>query len=370
MSKIKYKVYHWTDGRGLNRTQAYIQLSDAEKILRRNFTGVNCEADAWRFVFDIVDRSTNGEPLGSLVKPDITLKDFVEEYEPIYLATLRQNAKNIAIVKNRLQKVLEHFGDFALTDITVSAIEKFRFNRGREVSNNTINRDIAALSAMLTGAVKRNYLTNNPCHRVEKLYEDKSIRRLPIYNVAELFKAVWKEQELRDYCLLLYYSGLRCNDAVMLTAENIKTSNGIRYFEVIESKTNKAVIIPIHQALVDNGMISDSGFVFRYSHKRELAVDALSRKFKDWLVKKGFSKDITPYWFRHTFQDTLEANGIAEGTIRHLMGKSLSGSLNYYSHSNIERMRDAVNTLPTYNSFTLFSHKANSVSETDKTDVG
>ncbi len=156
-------------------------------------------------MFDIVDRYTDGEPLGSLVKPDITLKDFVKEYEPIYLATLRQNAKNIAIVKNRLQKVLEHFGTFALADITVSAIEKFRFNRGREVSNNTINRDIAALSALLTGAVKRNHLMSNPCHRVEKLNEDKSIRRLPIYNVAELFNAVWKAV-LRNYATIVYCS--------------------------------------------------------------------------------------------------------------------------------------------------------------------
>ncbi len=210
---------------------------------------------------------------------------------------------------------------------------------------------------MMSGAVKEGYIEVNPCSKVKNLEVKQQIERLPIYNMDELFKVIWSDQELRDYCLLMYYTILRSGDVVNLQYDNIKEKGGIKYFEVIEGKTNHRVQIPVHNALIQNGIIVEggSGYILKYSLSRPFAVEHLGRKFKEALKNNKLSTDITPYWIRHTAIDALESLGVEESTIRHLLGKKLAGSLNSYSHSNLERMKTAIDRLPNYNFFTQSS---------------
>jgi len=361
MDQPQYKVYHWINKeKNLKRYLAYIKLPAHDKPIKKYFSTDEGEAKAWRFVFDIIDRYKSGEAVQSLVTPDITFNEFIVLYEAIYFSKLRQNKKNLQQQKNRLNLVAGYFGKMQLKNICIADIEQFRLIRKRTVSNNTINKEVAILSAMLTAATDQKYVPANVCHKVKKLEVIQSIHRLPISNLSAVFKAVWDDKQLRDYCSLLYYTGLRCEDVISLKVDNIKEKSGIKYFEVIEGKTNKTVIIPIHQSLYDNKIIvEDSEYVFQYDRSRFSAVGEIGRTFKKVLMKNNLNTATTPYWFRHTFQDSLESVGVEEGTIRHLMGKSLTGSLNYYSHSNLERLKVAIDKLPNYTFFALLSHQPN-----------
>jgi len=356
VNNIKYKVYHWIDKRGMERYESHIKLPDKIKPIRKCFSGDTGQAKAWRFIFDVIDKYNLNGSIDSLVKPDITIAQFIKSYETTYLSKLRQNKKNIKQQKNRLKFISNSFGKIKLKLLNVNDIENYRLNRMKTVSNNTINKEVALLSAFMTAAVNKEFITKNICRKVKKLEIIKSIQRMPITNIKSIFKAVWKYTELRDYCFLMYYTGLRCSDIIDLKKENIRTKDNMTYFELIESKTNKKIIIPIHPVLFENGIITDTEYVFQYSKSRDNAVSYLNKKFKS-VIKNITEQNITAYWFRHTFQDTLESAGIAEGTIRHLMGKNLSGSLNFYSHANLERMKDAIETIPKYNFFALFSHQ-------------
>jgi len=362
MDKPLYKVYHWVDKTKtsfLKRFKAYIKLPNTNTPVTKLFSTDDGEAKAWRFVFEVIDAFNNNTSITAVVNAEMTFNDFVEDYKQIYISQLRQNKKNLQIINSRLTKITETFGIYQLRNITVAEIEKHRFNRRRIVSSNTVNKEIALLSAFLTGATKQGMLSDNPCHKVKPLEISKQINRQPIYNVADLFKIIWTDKHLRDYCLLLYYTGLRCEDIINLKAENIKEKSGIKYFEVIEGKTNKTVIIPIHQSIYDNAVIVEGAeYILNYDRSRFSAVGELGRAFKEILKENKLNTETTPYWFRHTFQDSLEASGVEEGTIRHLMGKSLSGSMNYYSHANLERMKSAIDKLQTITFFSLFSHQA------------
>ncbi|GEM_PF-6828819 len=65
------------------------------------------------------------------------------------------------------------------------------------------------------------------------------------------------------------------------------------------------------------------------------------------MIKNNLNSEVAPRSFRHTFQDSLEAAGVEEGTIRHLTGKLPKGSLANYSRSNLSRKKDAIEKLPT-----------------------
>jgi len=209
----------------------------------------------------------------------------------------------------------------------------------------SVNKEVNTLSAILRGAVTEGYIEKNPCSGLQKLVES-SIKREPVPDLKQYFAVIWDCEDLRNYCLLLFYTGLRCEDAALLTTDNIKEKFGIKYFETVEGKTNKTVSIPIHDALYRNNLIPESGFIFQYKFNRENLVDRLRRKFKGFMLKNNLDASIVPYSLRHSFQDCLEGAGVEEGTIRHLMGKLPKGSLANYSHPNLQRKKIAIDKLP------------------------
>jgi len=349
MDKPEFKVYHWIDKTKkcyLKRFKAYIKLPNADKPITRLFSTDEGEAKAWRFVFDVIDKFNSGEPVSVLLAGEISFEQFVQE--PIYLSLLKQSRKNQLSQKNRIKIVVSYFGKFELKDISVDTIKTYRFNRLHNVSASTVNKEVAALSALLTGATDKGYISQNPARIVGKLEEKKTIERKPIENIFQVFQSAWNDKELRDYCLLLFYTGLRCDDVINLQNENIKEKFDIKYFEVIEGKTNKTVAIPIHRSLIINQVISNGKYVLEYNKERSNAVGFFSNLLKKVLAQNNLPTEVTPYWFRHTFQDSLEAADVEEGTIRHLMGKTLSGSLKHYTHANLQRMKAAIDKLPFY----------------------
>jgi len=313
-----YYYFHKT--KKLHTYQAYIRFT-GEKFYRKSFAekstvkiGGGAQFKAWQFIFELIKAYNIGESLEPIVNnnSDITLNQFVSQYEDAYLQRLTQNRKNLLQQKNRIKLICSFFGEIFLKNITVNKIEKYQSERQKSVGNNTINKEFAILSALMQIALKNGLIDFNPCRKIDKLKVQTQLVRKPISNIDEVFKAVWNEKILRDYCLLLFYTGLRCNDVISLTADNIREKAGVKFFDVIESKTGKNIWIPIHSTLLDNNVISETGYVFNYSLERNNAVGYLSVLFAKTLKQNNIKESITPYYFRHTFQDTLEAANVEE----------------------------------------------------------
>jgi len=143
-----------------------------------------------------------------------------------------------------------------------------------------------------------------------------------------------------------------------LKRENLKQKEGIWYFDLREGKTAKDIIIPVHSALFDNKVISDSEYIFDYAYERGNAVSRLGKLLKKILREKNLNTDITLYCFRHTFRDMLERLEVDERIIERLMGKLPKSSIKHYTHRNLVGMKEAVEKLPKFNSFILLSYQA------------
>jgi len=104
-------------------------------------------------------------------------------------------------------------------------------------------------------AIKKDFISSNPCEKIDILDEKKITKRKIIDDYKTFFKIIWKETELRNYCLLMFYLGFRCGDIMKLNSKNIFEQNWIFCLKIIESKTKKSVTVPIHKSLIENKII-------------------------------------------------------------------------------------------------------------------
>ncbi|MBP7652964.1 tyrosine-type recombinase/integrase [Candidatus Dependentiae bacterium] len=369
-NNITYRVYAWNDKQYkiFKRWQAYIKLP-SDKPIRKNFTGgVEAQAAAWRFVLDIVDRYNYGESFDTLNKLEITFREWVEEYEGKYISAGSQARGVISAKKTIINHLLDYFGNLGLKNITANTIAAYFNKRKEQVSEKTIRNEISILKKFLKRAVSYKYIEKNPYDIFKETFledlqtkEIPDVQRKPIENINDIFRAVWNDKELRDFCLFFFYTGLRNADILRLKKNNITQMNGRYFISIQENKTNKNLLIPVHKSLFDNGvisLISKSDYLYSYRFTRdpiETAVSEIGKRFKECLKKNNLDTSITLYCFRHTFNHTLKLNRVEESVRRRLFGKLSSGSLRHYEHDDLSAMIEAIDTLPEMNSFTVLS---------------
>ncbi len=167
---------------------------------------------------------------------------------------------------------------------------------------------------------------------------------IPDYILPKLFFDIQQDdQELFEYCRILFLTGLRGGDACNLKYSNIEKQNGIYCFVVKEGKLakyNKETIIPIHPELqfLFLKLYSDE-YILNSTVARKYMVEEYSRRFKK------YCPDYTPYHFRHTFATELSKAGVEQTHIKFLMGKLLEGTINHYLKKDIETLFKAINLL-------------------------
>lgn len=151
----------------------------------------------------VLGNVAHGRPpmFGIDVVDAVTLGTFIDE---TYAPWLKANRPKSAA--GTLERIERHFADWKqrpLTDIDLARVESWKLKRfAARMKPSTVRRDLAALSGVLTRAVKLKKLLANPVHEVDK----PKIDRQP--NVRYLDKE--EEQRLRE--------ALAARDAEMIAA--------------------------------------------------------------------------------------------------------------------------------------------------------
>lgn len=136
--------------------------------------------------------------------------------------------------------------------------------------------------------------------------------------------------------LIALYSGMRMGEIVQLLITDIKTQDGIAYFDVSKSenedktlKTQSSVRkVPVHQVLLDLGLLNHahgSGRMFSDIKKGEDGY--FSHNFSKWWGRYArqigvSTKETAFHSFRHSFKDALQAAEAPEYISKALMGHS------------------------------------------------
>ena len=294
------------------------------------------------------------------IETNPTLQQFVDnEYEPFFKANHR-SAKNL----NNLN-VFGGWPDTSCSDPPVSEtrlklmtedlVAKWCLQRLQAGTNPaTINRNVNALRACLSYAVKRKVIPKNPLFGLERLHveEGERVRYLDKMEEERLRKALDESGDrIRAMTLFSINTGVRRGELFSLLWTDITKSDvGGSSMEVVaiesgKAKNRKTRRIPLNTEAkreLDRWGRKSEGLVFHSNTGKQLTD---IRKAFDGVKKKAKLTNFKWHDLRHHFASKLVMAGVPLNTVRELLGHSDIKMTLRYAHLAPGHMREAVELL-------------------------
>lgn len=221
----------------------------------------------------------------------------------------------------------------------------------KDYTPTTIARKINFLRSFTKFCINEDYLTENPMKKVEVPKKEK---RVPIYlSNDELEKLLATPTKLVEKAVLYLFAftGIRRQELVNLNLEDIDLENNL--LTVRKGKGNKDRVIPINQRLKD---VLQSYLIHRPKvehnalivgvYKGRMSPTAVHNIFQRNFTKSGIKKEgLSIHKLRHTFATLLLHNHVDLVTIQNLLGHQDLTTTQIYAHTNMDRLRYAVDVL-------------------------
>ncbi len=147
---------------------------------------------------------------------------------------------------------------------------------------------------------------------------------------------------------LMYGSGLRVNELINLTINNLDFENAL--IRII-GKGSKERIVPLSEYSID--AIKDylekrptllkktsTEALFLNNHGKQITRQGFFKFIKNLLKTKGITKDISPHTLRHSFATHLLKAGVDLRSIQELMGHSDITTTRIYTHITNDKVSD------------------------------
>ena len=200
-------------------------------------------------------------------------------------------------------------------------------------SNATINAKTAYLSKLLTYAYSNGLILNKPYIPYFKVIQQKE-KYLSQDEIIKMLK--WtktnKEKELQKIILIGLYTGLRINNILSLTTDNVQKN--VLY--IYDPKTNKNFILPLSKK-IKYIFIDFKGFNIDYNQCYYI--------FNKMKKELNLDKQITIHTLRHTFCSNLIQKGIPITTIQKLANHKKIQTTMRYSHLSNKELEAAIDVL-------------------------
>lgn len=205
--------------------------------------------------------------------------------------------------------------------------------KNKNNSNNTINAKAAYLSKLLKYAYDNRLIDYKP---PIPFYKIKKHKTLYLTKADMIQMALWArkhhQKDLQRIILIGYYTGLRINNILSVSKNNVE--GDLLY--IYDKKTNSEFYQPIHHK-IKNIVFNLEGFDFNYNHIYYL-FNIMKKDLK-------MDKQITIHTLRHTFCSTLNEKGVPVTVIRELANhRNIQTTMNY-THTKKEQCRQALNVL-------------------------
>lgn len=272
--------------------------------------------------------------------------DYLETYAKQHKKSWRRDGISIAHLK-------AFFSGKSLAEVTTQRIEQYQAaRRAEEVSDKTINRELACLKTMLEKAVAWGLIEENPAKRVKKFREREYQWRILTPEEETRLVAVASD-ELRRAVIIALNTGMRKDEILGLRWENVHDSRE-PYIHIVESKSGQARKVPINSRV--QGVLAltprDGEYVFSNGaggriRDNKTAFHAACRR-----AKKDPEDEKDPgivglrfHDLRHTAATRMVEAGVDLVTVSKILGHSSIMMTMKYAHPTDETMRRAVETL-------------------------
>lgn len=275
--------------------------------------------------------------------------------------------------------LIRYFGDQRVDRITVTDVETFMTKRSQEfcaprgvkpksnnapqrkiekqiISKSTVNKELACLKKMFSRLVAADTLSFNPVKQIEFFEEDNEAGRVINHDEERLYLMA-ASQPLQDYVTVLVETGLRPDELLRLTVQDIITDGDHPCLMVRKGKTKAATrTVPLSERAchILSQRIAKAEGCYIFAGGRGGNLDKPALKFNnahygtlkrskiDGENRSGTSGTCQLYSFRHTFATRfLESEGDLL-TLAALLGHSSLRMVMRYAHPSDTHKFDAI----------------------------
>lgn len=282
-----------------------------------------------------------------------------------------EKGRSVKTVEN-YDRYLSRFLDFVKakspSDITTEKVREYRlwlnrqtgararsaYDRGDTLKKKTQNYYLIALRAFLKYLAKRGIQTVSPEHIELAKVGDRHLDLITREELEALLKAPKGDdlRTLRDKAILelLFSTGLRVSELCSLTQDiNLNADE----FSVRGKGDKVRVVFMSDEARsalkkylakrtdVDCGalFVKLPGIDRKLDHEKGLTPRSIERIIKQYAIKAGISKKVTPHVIRHCFATDLLGNGADLRSVQMLLGHANISTTQIYTHITDSELR-------------------------------
>ncbi len=148
---------------------------------------------------------------------------------------------------------------------------------------------------------------------------------------------------------VLYGTGIRVSELVNLTLSSLNTDLG---YLLVYGKGSKERTVPlgsialkkvteyIGSARIKLLKNRTSDYLFLNRNGNKMSRQGFWKILRQYVLKSGINKTVTPHTIRHTFASHLLERGADLRTIQTILGHSDISSTQIYTHIDVKRLKD------------------------------
>jgi integrase/recombinase XerD len=235
-----------------------------------------------------------------------------------------------------------------LKDIDKQFIENLREKLlSSDLEKNTASIYFHCFGAFLRIAVKKGYIDQDPCAKVDPItMESSEVNYIFHEDLIKLKNTKCESEVLKKAALFASQTGLRCVDLKALRWKSIVKTGDLYRIVLKQEKTDVQYIIHFKQDVMD--IIGPAGepeaLVFPKFHNNGLT----NTRITNWFLRAGIEprgkpdENFTMHDFRHTFAITLGLNGANLYEISQLLGHSDIGTTERHYARILDQMKQKI----------------------------
>ena len=229
----------------------------------------------------------------------------------------------------------------------------YRFEQG--YNSRSTARTLSSLRSFYAFLVEKNFISENPTSKIDSPKLGSSLPKiLSEEDVNKLINApdIKSPIGLRDRAMLelLYACGLRISELISLNVLNLNSRQGL---VSVMGKGEKERLVPMGEEALER--VSDyltygrnqflkenqsSSFLFLSKRGTGMTRQAFWYRIKEYALKSGVDKSLSPHTLRHAFATHLLNHGADLRTIQLLLGHSSLSTTQIYTEVARHRMKE------------------------------
>ncbi|MEJ8544133.1 tyrosine-type recombinase/integrase [Brevibacillus borstelensis] len=240
-----------------------------------------------------------------------------------------------------------------IDEITSNDIEDYLtyLKEERKYAPSSRVRNLHTLRSFFSYAYKKEIVARNVALSVEKIKVQQKERTYLSEEEVELLVHAIDHDLIRLVVRVLYMTGLRISECLNLTVDDVNLEKKV--IHVVAGKGNKDRLVPISNRLLPflqdyvQYKRPDTGSSLFFCTKKTgmLSPVYVNRGISEAVKKLGWKKKVTAHILRHSFASQLVKNDVNLVQIQKLLGHSSLKVTSIYTHTDLEQLSDAINTL-------------------------